>query len=86
MRPILVCRMFGLLLTYPELQDRIHAELDEAVGKGTLVTLEHRDLLLYTEAFILETLRLFPLVPFAVPHMCTKDATIGGHLVPEGTV
>lgn len=73
-----------MLLNHPAVQDRIHAELDEAVGKDTQVTLDHRDLLVYTEAVILETQRMYPLVPFAAPHMCTKDATIGGYLLTKG--
>lgn len=74
-----------MLLTYPEVQACIHAELDEVVGKGTAVTLEHRDALAYIEAVILETLRMYPLLPFSVPHMCTKDASLGGYTLSKGT-
>lgn len=80
----LINRLFATLLNYPEIQDRIHAELDEVVGRGSQATLEHRDVLVYTEAVILEAQRYFLLAPMAAPHMCTKDATIGGHLLTAG--
>lgn len=79
-------RLIAMLLTYPEVQERIHAELDEIVGKGAQVTLEHRGQLLFTEAVILETQRMYPLVACALPHMATKDASIGGYVLPTGTV
>lgn len=78
-------RIFALLLRHPDVQAKVHQELDERLGRGVQVTLETRDLVPYTEAVILETLRMFPLVPFGVPHMATEDATLAGYRIPKGT-
>ena len=73
-----------MLLHHPEIQGKIHAELDETVGLGRPVSLEHQDLLPYTYAVILETLRMFPPAPFAVPHCATEDANLGIFRIPKG--
>ena len=73
-----------MMLHYPEVQKKIHEELDRVVGTSAEVTLDHRDDLSYTEAVILETLRLYPVIPFAVPHKATEDTMLGGYLIPKG--
>ncbi|OQV16719.1 Cytochrome P450 2J6 [Hypsibius exemplaris] len=77
--------IFALLLHHPEVQVKIHQELDSQIGQGQSVTLETRDLVPYTEAVILETLRMYPLIPFAVPHQATEDTTLAGYRIPKGT-
>ena len=79
-------RLFALLLNHPDVQDKIHQELDGKLGHGVPATLETRDSVPYTEAVILETLRMFPVAPLAIPHMATEDATLAGRRIPKGTV
>lgn len=73
-----------MLLHHPDVQEKIHSEMDERIGHGSQITLLDQDSLPYTHAVILETLRLYPPAPFAVPHMATSDATVGGYSLPKG--
>jgi cytochrome P450 len=77
-------RAFAMLLHHPEVQNRIHDEIDKSIGQGTQITLENRDLVPYTDAVILETLRMYPPAPFAVPHLSTEEATLAGYRLPKG--
>ncbi|XP_055336980.1 cytochrome P450 2J4-like [Paramacrobiotus metropolitanus] len=82
--------IFLMLLHNPDVQTKIHEEMDRVLGSrsstsGQQVTLEQRDALVYTEAVILETLRKYPLIPFAVPHMCTQTTKLGDYTIPQGT-
>ncbi|XP_055345485.1 cytochrome P450 2C42-like [Paramacrobiotus metropolitanus] len=77
-----------MLLHHPHVQINVHDEIDRVIGPccdGQQITLEHREHLVYTEAVILETLRKYPLAPYAVPHMCVKETQLGDYIIPEGT-
>ncbi|KAL7604213.1 hypothetical protein Lser_V15G18808 [Lactuca serriola] len=60
-------------------------EIDEHVGKDRLV--EKSDLmnLVYLNAIIKETLRLYPAGPLAVPHESLDDCIVGCYSIPKGT-
>ncbi|CAL1361665.1 unnamed protein product [Linum trigynum] len=60
-------------------------ELDVKVGKTRWM--EHSDVsnLVYLQAIVKETLRLYPPAPTAIPHQATQDCTIHGYRVPKGT-
>jgi cytochrome P450 family 307 subfamily A len=63
---------------------RIQAEISQVSGERRAVNLFDRAAMPYTEATILETLRVTssPIVP----HVATQDSSIGGYDVPKGTV
>ncbi|CAG0879152.1 unnamed protein product [Darwinula stevensoni] len=77
------CVLF--LLCHPEIQEKLQAEVDNVVGPDRLPSLNDRDRLPYTQAFIMEVQRLANLVPFGVPHVATEDVEIGGYFFPKGT-
>lgn len=54
-----------LIGRHSDVQDRIHAELDEVLGKdtGRIISMEDIKKLEYLEMVIKESLRLFPSVP-----------------------
>ncbi|XP_071731467.1 cytochrome P450 CYP82D47-like [Rutidosis leptorrhynchoides] len=75
----------SLLLNNPKALEIAQREIDEHVGKERL--LEESDLknLIYLNAIIKETMRLYPAGPLAVPHESTEDCIVGGYNIPKGT-
>ncbi|KAG6455395.1 hypothetical protein O3G_MSEX009197 [Manduca sexta] len=74
------------ILLQPEIQDKIHEEIDRVVGRNRLPKLDDRRNMPYTEACIREMMRFETLVPLGVPHRATVDAKIGDYIIPEGTM
>nr|XP_009675001.1 PREDICTED: cytochrome P450 4V2 [Struthio camelus australis] len=69
----------------PEVQKKVHGELDEVFGNSERpVTMEDLKKLWYLECVVKEALRLFPSVPLFA---CTlrEDCYIKGYQVPKGT-
>lgn len=60
-------------------------ELDLKVGRERWV--EDSDIanLVYMQAIVKETLRLYPPGPVSVPHEATEDCFIAGYQIPKGT-
>ncbi|XP_069898983.1 cytochrome P450 1A2-like isoform X2 [Dipodomys merriami] len=71
------------LVTRPDVQRKIHKELDAVVGRERRPRLSDRPQLPYLEAFILETFRHSSFVPFTIPHSTTKDTTLNGFYIPK---
>ena len=80
----LVYRVLGHLALNPQCQDRIHEEAVQTLEHFNAlngeheqtIRLRHRNLMVYTEASIMEALRLAssPIVP----HVASQNTTIGG--------
>lgn len=73
---------FVLLAQHPEVEAKLHAELDAVVKDGTPKPEDYRALP-YTEAVIKESLRLFP-PAFTVMRHCKADVMVGGLPVKKG--
>ncbi|CAI0426546.1 unnamed protein product [Linum tenue] len=73
------------LLNNRNMLELAQQELDVKVGKTR--PMEHSDIssLIYLQAIVKETLRLYPPAPTAIPHQATEDCTIHGYRVPKGT-
>ncbi|XP_068644974.1 xanthotoxin 5-hydroxylase CYP82C4-like [Aristolochia californica] len=65
--------------------EKAHAELDLHVGLDRMVETSDIDKLVYIQAIIKETLRLYPPAPLLGPHRAMEDSQIGGFDVPAGT-
>ncbi|OWR44462.1 cytochrome P450 CYP304F2 [Danaus plexippus plexippus] len=74
------------LLIQPEVQDRIHEEIDRVVGRDRMPSLDDRQNMPYTEACIREIMRFETLVPLGVLHRTVKPTTIDEYHIPENTV
>jgi len=57
-------------------QRRVHAELDRELIPGEPISYEDRRRLPYTEAVILEAMRLAPVVPLALPRFTEVDVDV----------
>ncbi|KAI3761178.1 hypothetical protein L1987_51589 [Smallanthus sonchifolius] len=75
----------SLLLNNPNTLKTVQDEIDEHVGRDRLV--EESDLknLVYLDAVIKETLRLYPAGPLSVPHESMDDCVVSGYNIPKGT-
>ncbi|KAM7305825.1 cytochrome P450 4V2 [Ixodes scapularis] len=76
-----------LLGHYPEIQAKVHRELDEVFGDDwdRPVTLEDMKNLKYLECVIKESMRLYPPVP-VVARNIDEDMKVGEFTIPRGTV
>ncbi|XP_057975285.1 cytochrome P450 82C3-like [Malania oleifera] len=74
-----------LLLNNPHTLKKAQQELDAQVGRQQQLQGTHIKHLVYIQAIIKETLRLYPAAPLGIPYESIEDCTIGGHCVPSGT-
>nr|XP_046246528.1 cytochrome P450 2J2-like [Scatophagus argus] len=73
------------MLHYPEIQEKVQAEIDSVIGQFRQPVLADRPNLPYTDAVIHEIQRMGNIVPLGFPKMASKDATLGGYFIPKGT-
>ncbi|CAH1789695.1 unnamed protein product [Owenia fusiformis] len=74
-----------LMVTHPELQKRIQAQIDDVIGSQRNPTTADRHNLPLLEASIHELLRFISHVPFAFPHQTNKEISLGGFVLPKET-
>ncbi|XP_040071849.1 cytochrome P450 1A1 [Ixodes scapularis] len=68
----------------PEIQERIKEEIERNLGQAR-PGMQDRGKLHYTVACLLETLRMYPIVPLGLPHNTTCDTEVGGQFIPKDT-
>ncbi|KAI3760271.1 hypothetical protein L1987_50664 [Smallanthus sonchifolius] len=75
----------ALLLNHPHILKASQEELDIHVGRKKWV--EESDIrnLVYLQAIVKETLRMYPPGPLAGPHQAIEDCDIGGYHTAKGT-
>ena len=74
-----------IMANRPEIQARVHDELDAVIGRDALPAVDDRTRLPYTFACLAESMRYRTIGPFAVPHKAAQDTEIGGYRIPAGT-
>ncbi|KAL3862687.1 hypothetical protein ACJMK2_008640 [Sinanodonta woodiana] len=72
------------LATRHDIQSRIFQEIKAIVGNERLPSLQDKNSLVYTEAFIMEVLRMSNIVIISVPHAPVTDVWIRGFHIPKG--
>ncbi|XP_015884712.3 cytochrome P450 CYP82D47 [Ziziphus jujuba] len=75
----------ALLLNNRGALKKAQQELDEHVGRDRQVKESDLNKLVYLQAILKETLRLYPAAPLLLPHESMEDCTVGGYHVPKGT-
>ena len=76
--------LYGIM--YPSVMCRLQAEVDAVVGFNRKPSLVDRPSMPYTEACILEILRLSSNVPLAFPHCAMSDVRFRGCKISKGTI
>ena len=81
-----------LMANRPEIQARVHEELDRVIGhpstgsgEAALPTVDDRTRLPYVFACLAESMRYRTIGPLGLPHKASEDSEIGGYLIPSGT-
>nr|XP_023926874.1 cytochrome P450 CYP82D47-like [Quercus suber] len=75
----------SLLLKNPETLTKVQEELDIYIGRERQVKESDMKNLVYLQAILKETMRLYPAVPLLAPHESMEDCTLVGYHVPAGT-
>ncbi|XP_049828789.1 methyl farnesoate epoxidase-like [Schistocerca gregaria] len=77
---------FLMMLRHPDVQERVHKEIKEAIGTHRLPTLEDKDRLVYTRAALTESQRMCHVIPIRGTRRVLEDTTLHGYRLPENTV
>ncbi|XP_038669773.1 cytochrome P450 2D15-like [Scyliorhinus canicula] len=73
------------MMLHPNLQSKVHEEIDRVIGKERKPTLEDREKIPYTNAVIHETQRFGNVAPLSLPHQTYRDTEVMGYTIPKGT-
>ncbi|CAH6790545.1 Cyp2j13 [Phodopus roborovskii] len=68
---------------YPEVQEKVQAEIDTVIGQEKQPSLTDRDSMPYTNAVVHEVQRMGNIIPLNVPREVTADTTLAGFHLPK---
>ncbi|XP_067683415.1 steroid 17-alpha-hydroxylase/17,20 lyase-like isoform X2 [Haliotis asinina] len=74
------------LAIHPEIQDKVHEEVDQALGERQYPRVSDRNDLPYTDAVLHESMRISTVPPLGQPHTTLRDTKVGDYDIPEGTI
>ncbi|XP_055332149.1 cytochrome P450 2J6-like [Paramacrobiotus metropolitanus] len=74
---------FLFLLHNPDIQARVHKEIDDQVGREQAITFEDRSRLPYVEAVCRETQRMGNVVPFGLMRCNMEETELLGYRIPD---
>ncbi|MBA0659136.1 hypothetical protein Goklo_011295 [Gossypium klotzschianum] len=75
----------SLMLNKPHILKKAQEELDTHIGKDRFVNETDIGKLVYIQAIVKETLRLYPPAPLSAPRELSETCSIGGYDIPKGT-
>uniref|UniRef100_F6UFN6 Uncharacterized protein n=1 Tax=Ciona intestinalis TaxID=7719 RepID=F6UFN6_CIOIN len=74
------------LASFPDVQTRLHEELDSVLGQSRTPSVSMEDKMPYMRAVIQETFRMRPPLPLSVPHVAQCNTTLMGYRVPKDSI
>ncbi|XP_075179733.1 cytochrome P450 2C16-like isoform X1 [Anomaloglossus baeobatrachus] len=74
-----------ILLKNPDVEERIHQEIDKVIGRNRAPCVEDRSRMPYMDAVIHEIQRYIDLIPMGIPHKVIRDLKFRDFLIPKGT-
>ncbi|XP_070575254.1 steroid 17-alpha-hydroxylase/17,20 lyase-like [Ptychodera flava] len=77
--------LVAYLVNYPDVQTRMQKEIDEVIGRQSLLLSSDACTLRYCRAVIFEVLRIRTVALRGLPHQTLKDTCLGGYSIPSGT-
>uniref|UniRef100_A0A8C5QB25 Cytochrome P450 n=1 Tax=Leptobrachium leishanense TaxID=445787 RepID=A0A8C5QB25_9ANUR len=75
-----------LMLLYPDVQRKVHEEIDKVIGRHRKPTMGDVLEMAYTNAVIHEVQRFGDILPLALPHKTYREIEIHGYLIPKDIV
>uniref|UniRef100_A0A8C5Q436 Cytochrome P450 2K1 n=1 Tax=Leptobrachium leishanense TaxID=445787 RepID=A0A8C5Q436_9ANUR len=74
-----------LMIKYPEIQKKVHKEIQTVVKPGELPKVDDRRNMPFTDAVLHEIQRFANIVPLNVSRRTSKDVSFRGFCIPQGT-
>ncbi|XP_043841697.1 cytochrome P450 2C23-like [Dromiciops gliroides] len=74
-----------LILKHPEVQVKIHEEIDRVIGQNRVPSIKDRQDMPYMDAVVHEVQRFVDLIPLNLPHAVTRDIQFQKYVIPKGT-
>ncbi|XP_041790612.1 cytochrome P450 2J4-like [Chelmon rostratus] len=74
------------MIYYPDIQERVQAEIDAVIGSSRQPSLADRENMPYCNAVIHEIQRMGNILPLNMVRMAIKDTVINNFTIPKGTM